>query len=223
MSNFIFKDICSDDMGIIVENLPPIVKPPKRYNLTEPEGSEKAIVETLGYKSYEKTIPVGFKNADLGQIMDWLEGAGKLVLSNEHDKYYDAFILNQIDYERIIRYHKANITFLVQPYKHATGEEETTARQVVNQGNTDCYPLMTVTGSGYIIVNINNVEVCRISNINGFITLDGEEQEARKGDTLQNRVMSGKFPVLSPGINSLSFSGPGVVAEVKTIVRSRWL
>ena len=48
MSYFIFKDICSDDMGIIVENLPPpIIRPPK-YNIIEPEGSSRISVETLG-------------------------------------------------------------------------------------------------------------------------------------------------------------------------------
>ncbi len=223
MSNFIFNGICSDDMGLIIEKLPPIVKPPKRYNLIEIDGADRAVVETLGYKAYEKTIPVGFKNTDLSEIVDWLEGEGKLILSNEEDKYYDAFILNQIDYERIIRYRKANIIFLVQPYKYSIGEEETTAREVINQGNVDCLPLMTIYGSGYIVVSINNVEVCRISNINGYISLDGEEQEAKKGDVLQNRIMSGQFPVFSPGLNKISFTGSGTVTEVKTIVRSRWL
>ena len=223
MSYFIFKDICSDDMGIIVENLPPIIRPPKKYNIIEPEGSSRISVETLGYKPYEKVIPLSFKDADLDMVMDWLEGSGRLILSNEYDKYYDAFILNQIDYEKIIRYRKASITFLVQPYKHANGEEETLSTSVINQGNKDCLPIMTITGSGQVIVNINGVYTCTLRNVNEYITLDGEEEEAFKGTLLQNRIMQGNFPVLVPGENTITFSGTGTVTEVKTLVRSRWL
>ena len=223
MSNFIFKDICSDDMGIIVENLPPIIRPPKKYNIIEAEGSSRISVEAMGCKSYEKVIPLSFKETDLNMVMDWLEGSGQLILSNEYDKYYDAFILNQIDYEKIIKYRKANVTFLVHPYKHSTGEEETTSRHVINQGNTGSLPLMTITGSGQVVVNINGVYACTINNLNGYITLDGEEQEAYKGNILQNRLMQGSFPILAPGENTITFSGTGTVTEVKTLVRSRWL
>lgn len=223
MSYFIFNNAHSDDVGIIVENLPPIVKPPKRYNVIEINGNNKIGVETLGYKAYEKTIPIGFMDVDVSRIADWLDGSGTLILSNELDKYYDAFILNQIDYEKAIRFRKANITFLVQPYKHATGEEETTSRTVVNQGNTACLPLMTIYGSGAVDVLINGIKACTITHINEYITLDSEEQEAYKGTTAtpQNRIMVGSFPELISGLNTITFTG--TVTEVKTLVRSRWL
>src|SRR5690554_83609 len=72
-----------------------------------------------------------------------IDGSSKVII-NELDKYYDAFVLEQIDYEQVLRFKKATVTFLVQPYKHATGEEKTTSRVLINQGNTECLPLMTI-------------------------------------------------------------------------------
>jgi phage-related protein len=113
----------------------------------------------------------------------------------------------------------------VQPYKYALGEEETTSTKVINQGNTNSNPLMTITANGMIIVFINGVELCTLTNVSESITLDCEEQEAYKGtkSNLQNRIMIGKFPELVPGINTITFAGTGTVTQVKTLVRSRWL
>ena len=223
MSYFIFKDISSENFNnLIVENLPPISSPPQRYDIQEIDGSSKVIITELGYKAYEKTIKLGFKNHDTYNVESWLKGKGKLILSNELDKYYNAFVLEQIDYEQVLSFKKSTVTFLVQPYKHATGEEETESRVLINQGNTECLPLMTIYGSGSVGVLVNGIKQCDIT-IDGYVTLDGEEEEAYKDnlDNRRNRVMIGKFPVFKPGENELSFTGN--VTNVKTLVRSRWL
>ena len=223
MSYFIFKDISSENFNnLIVENLPPISSPPQRYEIQEIDGSSKVIINELGYKAYEKPIKLGFKNHDTYNVENWLKGKGKLILSNELDKYYDAFVLEQIDYEQVLRFKKSTVTFLVQPYKHATGEEETTSRVLINQGNTECLPLMTIYGSGSVEVLVNGTKQCEIA-IDDYVKLDGEEEEAYKDnlDNRRNRVMIGKFPVFQPGENTLSFTGN--VTNVKTLVRSRWL
>jgi phage-related protein len=207
-------------MKIYVEHLPPIIKPPERYDIIRVDGNSVIGINDKGYDIYEKTVPIGLKEADIEQVMNWLRGKGKLIFSNELDKYYDVYIPAQIDYEKTLRFRKANITFLTQPYKHATGEEETTSRYLINQGNTVCLPLMTIYGSGTVEVRVNGIKVCTVT-ISEYITLDGEEQEAYKGAVLQNRVMVGDFPKLQPGENEISFTGN--VTQVKTLVRSRWL
>lgn len=223
MSYFIFKGISSENFtNLIVESLPPIVKPPMRYELIEVDGSDKTKVNVLGYKAYEKSISLGFRDGNIYDVMEWLNGSGKLILSNEPDKYYEAFVVSQIDYESALRFRKANVTFLVQPYKYAVDEEETEARTLINQGNIESLPLMTIFGSGAVGVYINGNKQCDII-IDGYVTLDSEEQEAYKDNlnNRRNRVMTGNFPVLQPGENILSFTGN--VTNVKTLVRSRWL
>ena len=138
MSYFIFKDIHSADMRILIQRLPPIILPPKRYIIREVDGSDKIGVEILGYKAYEKPISIGFKDSNIDKVMNWLNGAGKLILSNEPNRYYEAYILEQIDYESALRFRTANLNFFVQPYKLSVEEESTESRKLFNQGNIDC-------------------------------------------------------------------------------------
>lgn len=220
MSYFIFNGIRSDDKKVIPESLPPIVKPPERYDIIRVDGSNKIGIDIKGYDAYEKTIPLGLWDTDLTEVSNWLRGKGQLILSNETEKYYDAYVLQQIDYTKALRFRKANVTFLVQPYKHSSDEDETESRTLINQGNTDCLPLITIYGTGYVGVYVNGVLQCTV-NISQYITLDGEEEEAYKGSILQNRSMVGNFPVFTPGENALTFTGN--VTNVTTLVRSRWL
>lgn len=219
-SYLIFNDIRSDSMKIYIEHLPPIVKPPERYDTIRIDGSSVIEFNPKGYDAYEKSIKIGFTEDNIDAVANWLRGKGKLIMSNELDKYYDVYIPGQIDYEKALRFRMADITFITQPYKHSSTEVETEAMEVINQGNTDCLPLMTIYGSGLVNVFVNDVKVCSII-VNEYVTLDGEAQEAYKGALSQNRVMIGDFPVLKPGVNTLSFTG--TVTTVKTLVRSRWL
>ena len=219
MGYFIYNDIKSTDKKVIVESMPSITKPPKRYNEINIDGSNRTDIEDLGYVAYEKPISIGLWESDLDDVYDWLQGGGKLILSSEIDKYYNAQILEQINYEKALRFRKARVVFLVQPFKYAIGEEEVESLAVVNKGNVDSYPLMTVYGSGEVEIKVNGIKYCTLI-IDDYITLDGEIQEAHRDGVLKNRSMTGWFPVLKPGINEISYVGN--VTKIKTLTRSRW-
>lgn len=222
MSYFIFNDIRSDDMSVIIERLPPIIKAPQKYNLVEVDNYPKSEIEELGYRAYEMPIPIGFDGSKLENIYNWLQGSGKLVRSDEPNKYYDANILEQIEYERAIRFRKAIITFMVQPYKHMLHEGITESLTVVNHGNVASLPKITVYGSGEAYLYINGIRVCDLT-IDEYMTIDSEIQEAYKGDlsNLKNRSMVGDFPEFKVGINTISYTGN--ITKVETLARSRWL
>lgn len=219
MGYFIYNDIKSTDKKVIVESMPSITKPPKRYNEINIDGSNRTDIEDLGYVAYEKPISIGLWESDLDDVYDWLQGCGKLILSSEIDKYYNAQILEQINYEKALRFRKARVVFLVQPFKYAIGEAEVESLAVVNKGNVDSYPLMTVYGSGEVEIKVNGIKYCTLI-IDDYITLDGEIQEAHRDGVLKNRSMTGWFPVLKPGINEISYVGN--VTKIKTLTRSRW-
>lgn len=68
-------------------------------------------------------------------------------------------------------------------------------------------PLLRVYGTGTI--TIDNISVT-VSSANGYTDIDSEIEEAYKGSTNCNgniTLDNGKFPVLTSGINNITFSG----------------
>lgn len=100
------------------------------------------------------------------------------------------------------------------------GEQEVTiteAAVLYNDGLT-ALPLITVYGSGKGTVTVGDT-IVTISDIDGYVTLDSEIQDAYKGTANKNStIQTEEFPTLEQGTNSISFSG-GVT---KLTVRPRW-
>lgn len=221
MEWFNFKDINSRNKDIIIESLPSITRAPKRYISREIDGIDGSKNEFLGYGAYEKIVKIGLKNShNLDDLSNWLDGKGRLILSNEPSKYYNAEVLEQIDFEKALRFRKAEIKFLVQPFKHLSSEAITQNLTVLNQGYIDSKPKMTIYGNGIVNLYINGVSVCTL-NITDYIALDSEELDATRNGILANRNMTGEFPKFKPGINVISFTGN--VIKIETLVRSRWI
>lgn len=227
MDNFSFKGVSSTSFNVIVNSLPPISKPPMRVEETEIDGVDGIIFEDLGYESYEKKIKITITENNIDELISWLNGEGHLVLSNEPDKYYKAKVIEQIDFERLIKYEPVEITFRVQPFKY---KEElkifniTTEKSVnvYNTGNTISKPIITITGTGNIEVNLNgNHQFTLDMTEDNVIILDSEKQDAYYGITLKNRKMNGEFIELNPGKNEISWTGS--ITKIDINNQSRWI
>lgn len=128
MDSFIFKGKSSKDFKIIINSLPTISKPPLRVEEIEIDGVDGARYEELGYGCYEKKIKITITEDNIDSLIDWLKGEGDLILSNEPDKYYNAKIIEQIDFERLMKYEPTEIKFRVQPFKYQYNEEKMIAK-----------------------------------------------------------------------------------------------
>lgn len=231
MGYFIFKNIDSRDVkGLITSQLPPITKPKMRTQVLTLDGRDGSIITPLGYEAYKKTVKIGLTNGyDIDNLISWLNGAGQVVFSTEPDKYYNAQIIDAVDYERLLRFKTANIVFDVQPFKYSTTERTRTFDvagsqfvKIANAGNYTAKPLMKIKGSGTINFFVNNVQAFTLElQTNDNITLDSAEQEAYDDNGLRNRAMNGNFPVLSIGTNTLSWTG--TITEIQISQYSRWL
>lgn len=126
MSKIIWRDVDSSTIkGLLICELPPITKPKMRVQETEVDGVDGSIIEELGYESYDKSIKIGLtRDYDIDEVIKYFTGEGKLVLSNEPNKYYKAKIIEQIDYTKLLRFKEAEVKFRVQPFKYEYGEEE---------------------------------------------------------------------------------------------------
>lgn len=113
--------------GLLIQALPPISKPLMRTEIEEIDGRPGDIVTKLGYAAYDKQITVGlYGDYDIDEVIAYFNSEGTVTFSNEIDKYYRYQIIEQIDFERLIRFRVATVTFHVQPFKFSTVEKEKT-------------------------------------------------------------------------------------------------
>lgn len=216
--------------GLLICELPPITKPQVRVKETVIDGVDGSIIEELGYESYDKSIAVGLKvGANIDEIIEYFTGNGNIVFSNEPNKYYIARIINGIDYERLLRYRVARVTFRVQPFKYDNEEREINANvedrkvSIINNGNHTAKPIITLEGAGVVDLSLNGTVICRYAfpNEGDTVILDSEAQDAYWGGFLRNRNMVGEFLVLEKGVNTLSWDGTVTSLQIKRY--SRWL
>lgn len=129
MRNYIILNGISSSTisGLLIQNLPPISKPKQRVEVEEIDGRDGDIVTTLGYGAYDKEIKIGlYGNYDIDEIIEYFNSSGTVVFSNEEDKYYNYQIIEQIDFEKLIRYKTATVKMHVQPFKYSLTDSEKT-------------------------------------------------------------------------------------------------
>lgn len=106
--------------GLLIQELPPISKPQIRTEIEEIDGRDGDIVTKIGFAAYDKEISVGlYKDFDINEIIAYFNSEGTIVFSNEPDKYYNYQIIDQIDFERLVRYRTATIRMHCQPFKYS--------------------------------------------------------------------------------------------------------
>ena len=118
--------------GLLIQELPPISKPQIRTEVEEIDGRDGDIVTKLGFAAYDKEFTVGlYKDFDINAIIAYFNSEGTVVFSNEPDKYYNYQIIDQIDFERLVRYRTATVRMHCQPFKYSNTES---ARTLGNKG-----------------------------------------------------------------------------------------
>lgn len=142
--------------GLLISTLPPITKPKIRTQTEEIDGRDGDIVTKLGYSAYDKEIEIGlYGDFDIDNVIAYFNSEGTVTFSNEPDKFYNYQILDQIDYEKLIRFKTAKVKMHVQPFKYPLEETpvEITIQTVNNEAeemdldNTKEAP-MTITLKG---------------------------------------------------------------------------
>lgn len=217
--------------GLLISELPPIKKPQMRVQIEEIDGRDGAIVTELGYSAYTKEMIIGLHGSyDIDQILRYFNSKGKVIFSNEPDKVYDYLITDQIDYVRLSHFRTATVNFYVQPFKHSAVEAEQTftgsEAEVINSGNIESKPVITLTGTGTVTLSLNGSAILAVAlgSTEQSIIIDAEEMNAYWGDAFLNRIVAGDYDdlTLPVGKNVLSWTG-GSVSSFKIDKYSRWI
>jgi len=218
--------------GLLIQSLPPITKPKMRTDSIEIDGRDGDIVTELGYSAYDKTIKIGlFDKFRIDDIIAYFTSKGSIIFSNEPDKYYNFSMLDQIDFNKLIRFKTADVNFHIQPYKYSVTQGEkvitpdSNSFTINNSGNTVALPTINIVGSGVINIYLNGLQIFTVNMpVNQTnITIDAEAMEAYNNNGLQNRAVSGNYDnfKLITGINTISWTGN--VTRVSISKYSRWI
>ena len=223
--------------GLLIQNLPPISKPKIRVNTEEIDGRDGDIVTTLGYGAYDKTFSIGLHgDYNVDDIIKFFDTQGRVVFSNELDKYYNFAIYNQIDFNKLIRFKTANVTMHVQPFKYSAIEKVITYDYdaglksvnvpIRNNGNIYSKPKITIKGSNTINVLLSDTEILSIdlASAGETIIIDVAAMNAYDEDgNYLNRKVTGDYDklILTAGVNDLNISGN--LTELAIDNYSRWI
>ena len=223
--------------GLLIQSLPSISKPKIRTETETIDGRDGEIITPLGYEAYNKVVSIGLKdNFDIDEVISFFDSEGIVTFSDEPEKYYRFGIYEQIDFNRLIRYRTANVTFRVQPFKYSLVEPDLsyespsgeTVRTIFvnNIGNIKSRPKLTITGKGQINISINNKHVLLLDlwETDQTVIIDPDEMNAFDAEgNLVNRRITGDYNdvAMLPGVNNVYVTGHAKTVKFERY--SRWI
>lgn len=223
--------------GLLIQSLPPISKPKIRTSVEEIDGRDGDIVTTLGYAAYDKPISIGLKgDYNVDDVIEYFNGSGQVIFSNELDKYYNYAIYDTIDFNRLIRFRTATLNMHVQPFKYSVDEPPikwtntngTTIANIAvrNTGNIYSKPTLTITGKGTVNIYLDNTQILELalSAAGETIIIDVEGMNATDtyGNYL-NRQVTGDYDNLIFAVGSNSLRVTGTLTSITIDKYSRWI
>lgn len=221
---FIFNGQKSTDLGIVIQELPPISKSQKNIEIIAINGRNGNLhIDNGTYKSKTYTIVCTLIDENkINALKSLLDSTGILELSTEPNVEYNATITNQIDFAKYLKYLKQFvITFDVDPIGYSKSLITNTYSSSENTfevgGTANIYPIITVNGTGVFAINNRQVEVLETG-----ITIDCNLMNCTKNSINKNdKVVLDEFPELVVGENILTI-GSGITS-IEISYKEGWL
>lgn len=228
MRNYIIFNDFNTSKYALIEELPIVDKPEEDVEFIEIEGRHGYLTFRKGrYKPIEYTVDLVFKGKENRDIIkSKFQGSGNLILSNESDRYYKAFVIGAIVFERQIRdIYICSITFRLQPFAYEVNQARITTFSkpytLTNHTNTTAQPIIEVYGTGSGVLSINNTDI-QIREIGECVILNFELKEAygQDGSSKNTQVLT-DYEELIVGKNVISWSGG--ITDIIIYPNWRWL
>ena len=229
MSEITFKGTTASSKNVTVLKYPEIVKPTLRVETVKVPGRDGELTLS-GMPSYEAMVlecECMVPSVDkISAAAAWLTGRGDLVFGNDTSYAYDAQVIDEIRFEKILRGHahrRFTVPFLCQPLKKkATTESniELTAPGTVNNiGHVPSRPLIKIQGSGNVVLAVGAYSLA-ITGISTSILIDSDLGMATNaaGTVNESYKVSGAWPLLEVGNNNVGWTG----AVTKVTITPRW-
>ena len=222
MNSFIWNGKDSyEDFGIVITKLPPEVIPESDIEEIPIVGRDGDLtIDNNAKKSY--TLPIDCTLLDSNRIQEvkmWLMGGlGDLIFNWQQDYKYEAKLNNKIDIAQSMDIcGEFQIIFKVKPYKKSINDNVITldyAGTLYNSSGNLSKPTIKLYGMGDITLIVNSKTV-KLTNIDEYVTIDSDMQNASKDTLPKNNNMDGEFPILEVGNNTISWTGNVTKLEIK--------
>ena len=225
--------------GLMIQSLPIISKPMMRANIEEIDGRDGDIITKLGFAAYDRTMKIGlYGDFDIYEVLNYFNSDGEAIFSNEPEMIYKYHILNQIDFEKLLRFRTADVVFHCQPFKHSSFKESfefdyNNPLTVCNRGNVYSRPNFIVydsnlfaTAKHIYVDNVLKMTIKQPSNASvetTTVVINNENMQATavtsSGDVI-NRYVTCDYTkcILTPGVHTLTTDGFVTISET-----SRWI
>ena len=233
INRFVYKNVSSADMGLIITDAPHVTSPERDIELISVPGKDGDIINDNGkFKNVTVTYNVNLladeRSLSLmaAKLKAWLQSeVGYYKLTDTYDPLYyrKAAYISALDIENKARQIGiTSLSFNCKPFKYRIdGDRETVITKTTTIYNPEAwksYPYIKIYGTGAVTLHIQNNSFY-ISNIDEYIELDSELQSAFKGTSLKNdKISFSTFPFFVPGANSVSWVGN----VSKIIIKTRW-
>lgn len=234
---FTFNGIDSRDVGVRVLELPPRTMPQRRYAEYTVPGRDGALRSWDGaYEPIQLPVRIYLPYAQgagglspLPEIADWLDGSGWLTLSDRPGRKYDAAVTLETQYAAWVQAFEdivATVTFTAEPYAYLTGAHHEALTEsgasIDNPGDCDAAPVISIWGSGSFNLMIGQ-QILEFDGVTAAesgpsLIVDSDLGDCYLGDVSMNHLMTGPFPTLKPGPNSVSWVVPAGLTGAVTRV-----
>lgn len=220
MFYFIFNNKKNIDLGIKVVKRPNIPIPERNIELKSLKGRDGSL--TRDYKTYNDikiSVSLNFISGENdfinkgAEIADWLYNItdNKLIFSDNDKFYYKVKKIECKDIERSLKViGKFIVTFVCDPYKYylENNDIEITNSTEVNSPMlvVDSEPIISISGSGNINLIINDKRIV-LENVEENLIINSSILECYKEKENLNYKMSGEFPILKNGENTINIEG----------------
>jgi phage-related protein len=213
------------DLGLRITEPPVLPVASRIADSITVDGREGTLTVLKGWEDTTLDMKAALLGADIAtrwrEVLPVLLAAKTVSLSTDPDVCYR--VKRTIAGEmrmRLARLGEFSLTFTCSPFRYMTGAPTltlTSSGTVTNPGTVYSLPRIKVYGTGTRTLTINGKQVI-LNLLSGNLTLDSELKECFFGDAAQNNRMTGDFPVLEVGSNTVTL-GSGIT---KAEVEPRW-
>lgn len=205
--------------NVLIENAPETNRPARKVDRYEVPGRNGDIVVAQDAwenvpRTYDLVVYGGDYNQMTSALMDWLyapSGYQRLEDSFDDLVYRLAYVSEATDIENLVNENgRCTVSFECDPRRFLkTGESAVTLSgtgMITNPTRFTAKPVITVSGSGNGTIECGGNTIT-IAGIYDGMTIDCEQMDAYAGTTNLNNLVSGSFPVIPGGEQTITITG----------------